>query len=176
MTSNGLVEHAAQCPAINSSGMHTEADDAPTVLVHDHQNPVSSQYRTEIDRCSIYCLSYGPGRSAMMGRSNLVPADGALREHGGPHPSRFRYRRPGRSARRFADNPTSDYAASSRRWHRPVPWMGPSVPSGAASAKTTIGTFVFAEFDGNPEWSTVGARWLYGSTAMDASIGRRCRR
>ena len=45
MTSNGLVEHAAQCRAVNTSGMDTEADDPPSVLVHDHQDPVSSQYR-----------------------------------------------------------------------------------------------------------------------------------
>ncbi len=45
LRSNGMVEHAAQCAAIHDSGMDTEADDPPSVLVHDHQHPMASQDR-----------------------------------------------------------------------------------------------------------------------------------
>ena len=38
-----LVEHAAQCDAIDISCVYTKADDAPSELVHDHEHPVALQ-------------------------------------------------------------------------------------------------------------------------------------
>ena len=49
--------------------------------------------------------------------------DSVKRECGGQRPCRFQRRRLDRSAVRFADNPKSYCAASSRRWRRKVPSM-----------------------------------------------------
>jgi hypothetical protein len=40
---NGANEHAAQRDTIDISSMHTEADDAPSELIHDDEYPAALQ-------------------------------------------------------------------------------------------------------------------------------------
>ncbi len=40
---NGGVEHAAQGDTINVTGMYTEADNAPSELIHNDKHPVALQ-------------------------------------------------------------------------------------------------------------------------------------
>jgi hypothetical protein len=43
LTPNSVIEHEAERRAINFSGMHAKTDDSARVLIHDDQDPVSSQ-------------------------------------------------------------------------------------------------------------------------------------
>ena len=43
LASNRTIEHATECPAIDDSGVNSESDDAPSVLVHHDQHPVRPQ-------------------------------------------------------------------------------------------------------------------------------------
>ena len=43
--SNGAIEHPAECNAIDNSGVDGKPNDAPRVLIHHDENPVSSQRR-----------------------------------------------------------------------------------------------------------------------------------
>ena len=39
----GTLKHPAQCHSVNRSAVDAEPDDAPSELVHNHENPMSSQ-------------------------------------------------------------------------------------------------------------------------------------
>src|SRR5262249_24825238 len=41
--SNRSIEHATECPSVDDASMNSESDDAPSVLIHDHQHPVRPQ-------------------------------------------------------------------------------------------------------------------------------------
>src|SRR6185436_14189118 len=40
LSSNRSMEHAAKCPTIHDPAVNSESDNAPSVLIHDHQHPV----------------------------------------------------------------------------------------------------------------------------------------
>jgi len=42
---NGMIEHAAECHAVDRSGLHPKAGAPARVLIHDNQNLVSPQRR-----------------------------------------------------------------------------------------------------------------------------------
>src|ERR1051326_4619139 len=42
-TSNGLLEHPAECHAVNDAGLYSKTDDSASVLVHHDQHPIRSQ-------------------------------------------------------------------------------------------------------------------------------------
>jgi hypothetical protein len=44
LASNGLIEHSAECPAVDHSGLDTEPNDPSCVLIHDDQDPVGPQH------------------------------------------------------------------------------------------------------------------------------------
>ena len=43
MAANGSLEHPAQRHSIHDAAVDAEADDAPSKLIHHHQNPMRSQ-------------------------------------------------------------------------------------------------------------------------------------
>jgi len=43
LTSNGLLEHSAECHAVDHPGLHAKPNDPAGVLIHDDQDPVGPQ-------------------------------------------------------------------------------------------------------------------------------------
>ena len=43
LASNGVIEHTAECDTVDHSRLHAKSNNPARVLVHDDQDPVSSQ-------------------------------------------------------------------------------------------------------------------------------------
>ena len=131
--SNRMVEHAAQGAAIHGSSMDAKADESAACIGPSPPAPngfAGSPTRTGTGRCSTGYLSHAPGMSARTDHPSGVPVDSAWRALGAPRPCRCRPQRRARSVGRSADSPTWGYAASCRRWRRPVLWADPWVLCG----------------------------------------------
>ncbi len=121
LPSNGAVEHAAKCHAIDGSGVDAEPNDPAGVLIHDDQDPAGPQRgrfapeQIYTPEAVLHVANEGqPGWTTGV----LFSADSGWRESFEQRLCRWGCRKPRQSAERFAGSPRWDCAASSGQQRR----------------------------------------------------------